>query len=212
MSEEELSLVIETYHQRYCELLSNQRNMMVLIFRNHGKRAGASLIHPHSQIIATGMVPNAIRFRNEEAQRYFDTWHRCVFCDVIRFEKEDGRRIILENQHFLAFIPYAAEVPYEVWIIPKEHQASFHHITPGQKSSLTEAMKDILGRLYEKFNNPDYNFIIHSSVRYKTDEPQIHWYIEIRPRLTTTAGFELGSHIHINTSFPEDNAAFLNNR
>ncbi|MBN1698558.1 MAG: galactose-1-phosphate uridylyltransferase [Spirochaetales bacterium] len=210
MPHRELSLVIETYHQRYCELLDDERNMMVLIFRNHGEKAGASLVHPHSQIIATGVVPNGIRFRNEEAQRYFDEWNRCVFCDVIRFEEEDGRRVVYSNDLFLAFVPFAAEVPCEVWIIPRRHQASFSEVDTPHKQKLTEALSNILGRLFRAFGDLDYNFIIHSSVRFETDEPQLHWYLQIRPRLTTQAGFELGSRININTSLPEDDAAFLN--
>ena len=210
MSSEDVGTVIETYHRRFIDLMKEHRNMMVLIFRNHGPRAGTSLLHPHSQIIVTGMVPNHIRWREEEAQRYFDEWGRCVYCDILEFEMQDPHRVVLENESFLAFVPYAAEVPFEIWIVPKKHQASFGNISDASKSLLSLALRDILARLHKKLNNPDYNYIINTSPQYKADEPQLHWYLQIRPRLTTQAGFEIGSGISINPSLPETDADFLN--
>jgi UDPglucose--hexose-1-phosphate uridylyltransferase len=210
MSPEEVGTVIETYHQRFVDLMKEHRNMMVLIFRNHGLQAGTSLVHPHSQIIVTGMVPNHIRWREEASQRYFDEWGRCVYCDMLEFEARDRRRVVLDNNSFLAFVPYAAEVPFEIWIVPKTHQASFGEISDASKSLLALALRDILARLHKKLNNPDYNYIINTSPQYKADEPQLHWCLQIRPRLTTQAGFEIGSGISINPSIPEEDADFLN--
>lgn len=210
MSSEDVGTVIETYHRRFIDLMKEHRNMMVLIFRNHGLRAGTSLIHPHSQIIVTGMVPNHIRWREAESQRYFDEWGRCVYCDILAFEMQDPHRVVLENESFLAFVPYAAEVPFEIWIVPKKHQASFGNISDASKSLLSLALRDILARLRKKLNNPDYNYIINTSPQYKANEPQLHWYLQIRPRLTTQAGFEIGSGISINPSLPETDADFLN--
>lgn len=209
MSPEEVSIIIETYHRRYVELMKEHKNMMVLIFRNHGLQAGTSLIHPHSQVIVTGMVPNHIRWREEEAQRYFDEWGRCVYCDILEFEMQDQRRVILENESYLAFIPFAAEVPFEIWIIPKKHQASFGQISDQSKSDLATALRDILAKLHRKLNDPDYNYIINTSSQYRANEPQLHWYLQIRPRLTTQAGFEIGSGISINPSLPEEDGNFL---
>lgn len=209
MSPEEVSIIIETYHRRYVELMKEHKNMMVLIFRNHGLQAGTSLIHPHSQVIVTGMVPNHIRWREEEAQRYFDEWGRCVYCDILEFEMQDQRRVILENESYLAFIPFAAEVPFEIWIIPKKHQASFGQISDQSKSDLAPALRDILAKLHRKLNDPDYNYIINTSSQYRANEPQLHWYLQIRPRLTTQAGFEIGSGISINPSLPEEDGNFL---
>jgi UDPglucose--hexose-1-phosphate uridylyltransferase len=210
MSPEEVGTVIETYHRRYIDLMKEHKNMMVIIFRNHGLQAGTSLVHPHSQIIVTGMVPNYIRWREEEARRYFDEWGRCVYCDILEFEMQDRHRVVLENDSFLAFVPYAAEVPFEISVVPKKHQASFGQISDASKSQLALALRDILVRLYKKLNNPDYNYIINTSPQYKADEPQLHWYLQIRPRLTTRAGFEIGSGISINPSLPEADADFLN--
>jgi UDPglucose--hexose-1-phosphate uridylyltransferase len=210
MSIREVSSVIETYHRRYTDLARAHENMMVMIFRNHGFQAGTSLIHPHSQFIATGMVPKYIQWREEAAQRYFDEWGRCVYCEIIEFESRDRRRVIFENPSFLAFVPFAAEVPFEILIMPKKHRADFGHVSDEEKSDLAEALQNVLSRLYKKLNDPDYNYVIHTASRYRADEIRLHWYLQIRPRLTTRAGFEIGSGISINPSFPENDADFLN--
>lgn len=206
---DDVALVIETYHKRYTQLMQEHKNMLPLIFRNHGARAGTSLIHPHSQLIVTGFVPNHIRHREEEAQRYYDHYGRCVFCDILEFEQSAALRIVYENSSFVAFVPFAADVPFEVWILPKAHEADFGSITDPQKRDLAEALKTVLSRIHNKLNDPDYNYIINTSARYKADEPQLHWYVQIRPRLTTRAGFEIGSGISINPSIPEEDAQFL---
>ncbi len=210
MSKAEIEILIETYHQRYIALMQDPGNMMVIIFRNHGKGAGASLHHPHSQIIATGIVPRYRRWQEEEAQRYFDQWGRCVYCDILAFEMGDRRRVIEENSSFVAFVPFAAEVPCEIWIVPKQHQGDFGSITEQEKSDFASILKNALAKLDEKLNNPDYNYVINTAARYKAEEPQIHWYCQIRPRLTTPAGFEIGSGMSINPSIPEIDAEFLN--
>ncbi|MBU1206286.1 MAG: galactose-1-phosphate uridylyltransferase [Proteobacteria bacterium] len=210
MSPEEVEIIIETYHRRYVDLMKEHKNMMIIIFRNHGLQAGTSLVHPHSQIIVTGMVPNHIRWREEESQRYFDEWGRCVYCDILDFEIRDRKRVVLEDSSFLVFVPYAAEGPFEIWIMPKNHQASFGQISDESKSDLAFGLREILARLHKKLNNPDYNYVINTSPQYKADEPQLHWYLQIRPRLTTQAGFEIGSGISINPSLPETDADFLN--
>lgn len=210
MPTEAVDIIIETYHKRYIDLMLEHENMMAIIFRNHGMRAGASLSHPHSQIIVTGMVPHHIRWREQEAQQYYDDWARCVYCDILDFEMQNRRRVVQENESFLAFIPYAAEVPFEIWIMPKHHQADFGSISDCEKSDFASILKNVLTKLYEKLNDPDYNYVINTAARYKAEEPQVHWYCQIQPRLTTPAGFELGSGISINPSLPEADADFLN--
>jgi UDPglucose--hexose-1-phosphate uridylyltransferase len=202
--------VIETYHRRYFDLMAEYGNMLAILFRNQGERAGASLLHPHSQLVVTGVVPSHVRWREEEAQRYFDTWGRCVYCDILRFELQDRRRVLLENPSFLCFVPFAAQVPFEVWIMPKKHESDFGDITDAEKADLATSLRAVLSRFYEKLGNPDYNYVINSAARYRAKEPQLHWYLQIQPRLTKRAGFELGSGMRINPSLPEDDADFLN--
>lgn len=207
---ESVEMVIETYHKRYIELMAWHENMMGIIFRNHGSKAGASLSHPHSQIIVTGIVPQHIRWQEQEAQQYYDHWGRCVYCDILEFEMQNRRRVIAENLSFLAFVPFAAEVPFEIWIMPKQHQADFGSISDRHKSDFAAILKEVLCKLYGKLNDPDYNYVINTAARYKAEEPQVHWYCQIQPRLITEAGFEIGSGININPSIPEADADFLN--
>jgi UDPglucose--hexose-1-phosphate uridylyltransferase len=189
--------------------MRQHRNMLALIFRNFGTRAGSSLDHPHSQLVVTGMVPRYIRWREEEAERYFDRWGRCVYCDILEFELEDRERVVLENDSFACFVPFAAEVPFEMWLMPKRHQADFGAVTDPEKADLAAMLREALRRLHGRLTEVDYNYIINTAARYKADEPQLHWYLRIRPRLTTQAGFEIGSGILINPSIPEDDARFL---
>ena len=210
MSIDEIKTIIETYHRRYIDVMKEHKNMIPIIFRNHGEHAGTSLLHPHSQLIVTGFVPHHVRWREIEAQRYYDEWGRCVFCDVLKFEMKDQKRMIKENEHMAAFIPYAAEVPFEVWIMPKVHHADFGKITDAEKKDLSETLQYVISTLYEKLNDPDYNYIINTSARYEAGEPHLHWYLQIRPRLTTRAGFEIGSGMSINPTIPEENADYLN--
>ena len=209
LSVEQVEILIETYHQRYLAFMEDPEVMMVTIFRNHGSAAGASLRHPHSQIIATSIVPRNRRWQDEEAQRYFDHWNRCLYCDMLEFEIQEKERIIGENESFVAFIPFAAEVSCEVWLMPKRHQADFGCISNTEKKDFAKILQGVLANLYQKLDNPDYNYVINSAVRYKTEEPQVHWYCQILPRLSTQAGFEIGSGISINPSLPEDDAQFL---
>ncbi len=205
----DVELVIETYSRRYTDLMKQHETMMAIIFRNHGRRAGTSLIHPHSQIVVTGVVPRSVRRREEEAGRYFDNFGSCVFCDLLDQELKEGKRMVYENRTFAAFIPFAAEVPFEVWIVPRRHQADFGQISDEEKADLAHALHHVLGKLTDRLNDPDYNYVINTSARFRSDEPQLHWYLQILPRLTTRAGFEIGSGISINPSLPEADAEFL---
>lgn len=209
MTPKEVGIIIETYHRRYVNVMKQNWSFMTLIFRNHGRQAGTSLAHPHSQIIVTGMVPTYIRWREERAQFYFDESGRCVYCDILEQEAQERQRVISENETFLAFVPYAAEVPFEIWIMPTKHQACFSDLSDQEKPGLAAILQDCLARLQRKLNDPDYNYIINTAARYRAGEPQLHWYLQIRPRLTTQAGFEIGSGISINPSLPEEDAAFL---
>jgi len=201
--------VIETYQSRYQEIMQAEDNMLAIIFRNHGPRAGTSLKHPHSQIVATGIVPRHIRWRERESQRYYDQWGRCVICDILDYEEEEQVRVILENDSFLAFVPYAARVPFEVQIVPRRHRADFGSITVKEREDLASALQEVLRRLHDKLDDPDYNYVVQSAPQYKAGEPHLHWFLQIQPRLTTRAGFEIGSGIRVNPSLPEENAEKL---
>ncbi len=210
MSLSQIATVIEAYRLRFSSLMGKQGIAMVSLFRNHGHAAGTSLIHPHAQIIATPVVPRYIRDREERAQRYFDDTGSCIYCDLLDSELRDGRRVIAQTMHFGAFIPFAAATPYETWIIPRTHNADFGKSSPEQGEDLAGLLRDILSRMARQLDDPDYNLVGHSGSRHCAGQPHLHWYVRITPRLLTRAGFEIGSGMAINPSFPEDNALDLN--
>jgi UDPglucose--hexose-1-phosphate uridylyltransferase len=206
-------LVVDAYHRRYRELAAKPGIRSVFVFRNHGVAGGTSLAHPHSQIIATGLVPKASLGRKLQFLSHFKTTGRCLFCRILENEAVDGKRILSENDDFVSFVPYAAEVPCEIWVVAKAHRSDFGEIECKEKVSFAEALQSSLTRLREKLNDPDYNFVIHSaSFNDAGEAAALHWHVQIQPHLTTPAGFEMGSGIRINPSLPEADAVFLKGR
>ena len=206
---DEIKLILNAYQNRYLEIQKNKNVEMIVIFKNHGESAGTSLEHPHSQLIATPVVSAHIRHRLQEAIRFKDETGDCVFCKTLQEELKAEERIILENKYFIVFIPYAAYSPFHIWIFPKRHCSSFAEISAEEKSSLAETLKIILNKIYIKLDNPDYNYVIRSSPLGIGEVDYFHWYLSIIPRLTKTAGFELGSGMYINSALPEASAKFL---
>jgi UDPglucose--hexose-1-phosphate uridylyltransferase len=209
LSLEQVEEVCQVYWKRYLALKDDKRFKLIIIFRNHGVSAGTSLLHPHSQLIALPLVPASIRHLLEEAMRYYDDHGSCVFCDMIRQELLYQKRIVLDTQEFVAFHPFASRAPFETWIVPKTHNACFGNIEEEEVKAMASALKDILHRLYSKLKDPDYNLMIRTAPIKDAQEDYYHWYIQILPRLTTPAGFELGSGVFINSSLPEETAKFL---
>ena len=206
---EQVEKVMLTYRQRFIELSKNEDYQLIVIFRNHGIRAGTSLEHSHSQLVATPFVPCYVRNKLFESQRYFDDLGRCVFCDMIKYELKDNERMICENEDFVAFAPYASVVPYNIVILPKKHESCFVDVSEKDVKGLALILKIILQKLYYLLDDPDYNYVIDSSPIDKSGERHYHWHLKILPRLTTRAGFEIGSGVNINTILPEDCAKSL---
>jgi UDPglucose--hexose-1-phosphate uridylyltransferase len=209
MSDEEIRLVFETYQQRGAFMSRDPRIEQIIYFKNHGERAGASLMHAHSQIIGLPIVPGDIRHRIEEARRFFDDTGSCVFCTMLNDELQRNERIIALNEHFVAFVLYAASSPFHSWIMPRHHRASFQNASADELSALARIVRETLRRIYTGLNDPDLNMIIRSAPVRDTENSYFHWYISIVPRLSRSAGFELGSGVWINPILPETCAAFL---
>lgn len=206
---EDVANIILLYRQRYQEIRKDRRIRAIIIFKNHGEKAGTSLEHPHSQIAATPIVPTQIRIRIEEAIRFFDDTGECLFCQTLREELATNKRIILKSDHFVAFIPYAALSPFHIWIFPLRHTSSFDEITDAEVVDLALTLKTVLAKLYYGLNNPDYNYSIRSLPTDSFAKDYFHWYLAVIPRLGITAGFELGSGMYINPSLPEESAKYL---
>jgi UDPglucose--hexose-1-phosphate uridylyltransferase len=209
MDQKQAEEIFLAYRERYITLSQDKRFEMVTIFKNHGFKAGTSLRHPHSQIIATPVIPMHIRHRIEEAMRYYDDNGCCVYCVMIDKEKKSGERVVMETDNFIVFEPFAATSPFETWVLPKKHDSTFDNISPERCKELAFVMRQTMIKIYRPLNNPDYNYMIFSSPCHERDLEYYHWHIQIVPRVTAVAGFELGSGIYINTVPPETAARLL---
>ncbi len=209
MSDSEMARVVQAYFERYLALSSDEGVRYVLVFRNHGKEAGASLEHPHSQIAAVPIVPPVILEELAGSRQYYESQGRCVFCDIIDQEIRSGTRVVLETPSFVALEPHASKVPFETWVLPREHAASFDGLRPHDRPELGSVLAGVLGALSRGLHDPPYNYILHTAPRRERCEEHYHWHIEIFPKLTVAAGFEFGMGIYINVTTPEDAAEFL---
>ncbi len=206
--------IIWAFVDRYDDLRKDKRLRYIQIFKNHGKAAGASLEHPHCQIIATPVVVKRVMEEIDGSKEYYIYHDSCLFCDMIDQEIAEGIRVIEKNSHFVAFCPFASRFPFEIWVLPLKHRADFGHISEEEVRSLAEIMSNVFKRLGRALSNPPYNFIIHTS---PVNSPGIdcskfyHWHIEIMPRVIKTAGFEWASGFYTNPLSPEEAAKLLRN-
>lgn len=213
----EIESWIHALQERTRILYEDKRFKYVIIFKNKGRSAGASLSHPHHQIIATPITPKRVKEKLAGSMEYFKNKKSCIFCDIINEEKDIGERLICENDSFLAFCPYASRFPFETWILPKQHCLDFHDKRMVKKSdSLASILKLILQKLSRAIGEPDYNYIVHAAPNrlpkksyWATIEEDYHMHIELFPRLIKTAGFEWGSGFYINPTPPEAAAKFM---
>ena len=200
--------VLEAYRARYRALTSETKGV-ILLFRNHGPGAGTSLDHPHSQIVATSVVPIQVRHRFEVAMQHYNDLGTCLYLDILDRELRDGRRIVLETEEFVAFQPFASAVAHETWIMPRWHQASFGDATDAALDALAPALRSVLHGLSNALGDPDYNAIVYSAPVGDEQREYFIWHIRIVPRLATPAGFELGTGIAVNPTCPEATALLL---
>ena len=189
-----------------------------LLFRNHRARAGASLSHPHSQLIATPVIPKNIRQKCEASQAYLERNNRCLICDLLKQEGKAGSRVILETEEFIVFAPFASRFPFEIFIAPKTHNPDFTLSSAENMGQLAALLKDMLCRLREILDDPPYNLVVNTApnakhlpreLKHQPPERYFHWHIEVLPRLAKAAGFEWGSGFHINAVPPEEAASRL---
>lgn len=210
LSPQEIENVLWAFRDRILDLKKDSRFRYILIFKNHGEAAGASLEHTHSQLIALPVVPKRAAEELAGAREYFKFKDRCIYCDIISYEtKAGGTRVVAENESFIAIAPFASRFPFELWILPKSHQSAFEHSKKDEYAHLSVILKDMLSRLDRALENPAYNYIIHSEPFSSNASEYYHWHIEIMPKLTKMAGFEWGTGFYINPTPPEVSAKFL---
>jgi UDPglucose--hexose-1-phosphate uridylyltransferase len=214
---EKIEEVLSMFRERVLDLQRDRRFRYIQVFRNFGEPAGANIAHPHSHVIALPIVPRLVR---EEIVHAFDYWgmkERCIFCDIVGQDRR-GRRLVYENNEFVALEPFASRFPFETWIYPLQHSSEFHRISDEGLAQLADTLKVTLGALEQALSNPAYNLVLHSAPcqpekQYHTRRAQVndyyHWHIEIIPRVTKVAGFEYGTGFYINPVLPENAAQRL---
>ncbi|MFH1073981.1 MAG: galactose-1-phosphate uridylyltransferase [Candidatus Firestonebacteria bacterium] len=209
LDEAQIISILKTYKNRYNFLAKDPEIKDIVIFKNHGQEAGTSLEHSHSQIVATPIVPRQVRSRMEIAMSNYDDHHECLYCRIMAEELKAKARIIAETEHFVCFTPYAALTPFHTWIYPKTHNSNYGCVNDAELADFAKIIRITLRKFYIGLNNPDYNYVIRSAPIDAGNVNYFHWYLSIIPRLTKSAGFELGSGMFINSSLPEENAEFL---
>lgn len=193
-----------SYWRRDC----NTRYSMLIY--NQGVRAGASIYHPHAQLMASNIIPNQITREIHGSQSYFEENGTCVFCDLVEHEKQQHLRIIEESAEFIAFTFYAARFPFEIWVLPKKHRAHFENEKAHELRLLSQMMHRVINRLDMTLKQPHLNFFIHDLPTSLEEADYYHWHIEITPRVSTYGGYELGSGTIIDVMSPEEAARYLN--
>jgi UDPglucose--hexose-1-phosphate uridylyltransferase len=209
MSEPEIERVLWAYRERILDLKRDSRLRYILVFKNHGAAAGATLEHTHSQLIALPIVPEFLRQELSGARRHFEVKQRCVFCDVVHEDLLDGRRIIQENADIVALAPYAPRFAFETWLLPRRHGARFEEAPRHEYESLARLLKSVLQRMDRALETPPYNLIVHTSPFSEETGDFYHWHVEIMPKLTRVAGFEWGTGFYLNPTSPEEAAQVL---
>ncbi len=210
LEQEEVEYIIKSYKSRSLDLRKDTRFKFMLIFKNVGASAGASLEHGHSQLIALPMVPKNVQEEIRGAERYMGYHERCIFCDIINQEiSNDNERVILENEYFISLCPMFSRFPFEVWIMPKFHESDFALIEEEKIPLLAQILKESIGKIRKTLKDPPYNYIIHTSPVNTEFYPGYHWHIEIMPKLTRIAGFEWGSGFYVVDTPPEIAAKYL---
>ena len=201
--------VLLAYRDRVVDLKKDPRFEYILVFKNHGAAAGASLEHPHSQLIATPIIPIMLTEELNGSSQYYRMKERCVWCDILHQERRSQRRMIVEANGFVAFTPFASRFPFETWILPTHHRSAFEETGVEELRGLAEVLGEFLRRMDRVLQHPPFNFMLHSAPLREGPLDHFHWHLEIIPKLTNVAGYEWGSGFFINPVLPEDAAAAL---
>lgn len=216
MGPEQMLRIIRVYRGRVADLEKDARLRYILIFKNSGKGAGAAYTHPHSELVATPVIPKGIKGELDGAKEYYAYKERCVFCDMIREELRLGDRVIFETSGFIAFSPFAPRFPFEFWILPKRHTCAFQDIRDDEMEDLGLILSTMTKKMKKTLNSPAYNYVVHTAPNriprrnhWHTLGEDFHWHIEVIPRLLRRSGFEWGSGFYILNTSPENAAGYL---
>jgi UDPglucose--hexose-1-phosphate uridylyltransferase len=209
LSQKQFEDVLWAYRDRILDLSKDKRFRYIVIFKNQGPEAGATMEHTHSQLIALPIVPRNVADELNGALEHYKNKERCIYCDIVRQEIEDKVRVVSENESFAVISPFAPRFPFETWILPKRHSSYFEHATKQEYVDLARSLRETLIRLNRSLNDPPFNYLIHSMPFREPDNGHYHWHIELMPKLTQVAGFEWGTGFYINPVPPEEATVIL---
>ncbi len=208
-NQQEMEMLVDMYQSRYIDLINKPYIKYVSIFHNHGQEAGASVAHPHSQVMAIPIIDPDLRHSLDGAESFYRSQGKCVYCTMIEWDLKDKQRIIYENDQFVVLCPFASQVAFETRVYPKEHKPYFEKMTEYEKSLFAEALQIALSKIDKGLKDPAYNFYLHTAPSAHKNYNHYHWHINILPKTSTWAGFELGAGIEISVVEPEKAAEFL---
>ncbi len=200
---------IALYRQRYLTLKQKKHVNYVSIFHNHGKEAGASISHPHSQILTTPLVDVDLDKALLKSRNYHKNKKSCVYCQMNEWEMKKRERIVYENDLFIVVCPFASKAAFQTIISPKKHLAYFENITEKEMDFFADALSKALSKIYKGLNDPPYNFYLHCAPSDGMNHDYYHWHFTILPKTSIWAGFELGARMEISTIKPEKAAEYL---
>lgn len=209
LPESRIADVFWAFRDRVLDLARDHRLRYIICFKNHGEAAGASLEHTHSQLIALPVVPKRALEELDGSKKYYDFKERCVYCDMIRQEEDDQKRIVVQTDHFIVFCPYASRFPFECCILPRQHSAHFEQTDGPTMQNFGWVVRALLRKLDKTLEHTPYNFMLHTAPVQEGPMPHYHWHMELIPKLTRVAGFEWGTGFYINPTPPEEAAKFL---
>jgi len=201
--------VLWAFRDRILDLKKDTRFRYVMVFKNQGAAAGASLGHPHSQLVALPIMPKRVEEELDGSKRYYDAHQRCIYCDMIQQELQAESRVVLENAEFIAFAPFASRFPFELCLLPKVHDASFEMAHRDEYRHLAAMLQGVLQRTFTVLPDLPYNIMLHNAPFSDDCDRYYHWHFEITPQLTRVAGFEWGTGFYINPTPPEEAARLL---
>jgi UDPglucose--hexose-1-phosphate uridylyltransferase len=204
MSAADVERILAAFAARVRVFRQDPRLRYVVLFKNQGGAAGATLEHSHAQVMALPIVPSGVRAELDGARRHFGATGRCVFCDLVREELAAGVRVVYGDADVVALSPYASRVPFEVWVVPRRHEARFEEAATGDHAGVARALKAVLGLMAGALDAPDYNLILHTAPWDEVEPTAYHWHVEILPKLTRLGGLESGTGCYINPTSPEE--------
>lgn len=201
---ETVATIFRTFKQRILDLKQDKRLRYVQVINNHGFRAGATILHPHSQVVGMPVVPARIKERLKHAIAHFDVKGSCIFCDIIHHEIDNRKRVLFETPDFIVISPYASRFPFEMVIYPRVHSASFEEAGDEEFHALAEVFKETIGRFNRILEHPAYNLLLHNAPFESDVKKHFHWHWELIPIISGIGAFELGTYTYINPTPPEE--------